>query len=194
MEDSKIFRGHYMVWWVSFRCPPWNQNPPQRSSCATPETETVLSLRWYCRKHSKRYAFSLQNKMAAKNRWGKKQPCNTNITFRAGLSEESDLMAGCIPLASLWQRQLDRNGKADLLTSQKPHDTPVPGEDSQFHQIAEHAKDLQQELLESNTFANCMQSRYVVRRLHQNTLILLISETQAQFSYLELLLAMEVVE
>lgn len=59
-------------------------------------------------------------------------------------------MAGCIPLPSLGQGLRDRKGKTDSLTSQKPHDTPVSGEDSQFHQIAEHAEDLQQELLPGN--------------------------------------------
>lgn len=57
-------------------------------------------------------------------------------------------MVACIPSPSTGQRLNDRNGKGDLLTSQKPHNAPVSGKDSQFHQIAKHAEDLQQELLQ----------------------------------------------
>lgn len=55
----------------------------------------------------------------------------------------------------------ERNGNADSLTGQKPHDTPVSGKDGQFHQVTEHAEDLQEELLPRKY----MQSRYPVSRV-----------------------------
>ncbi len=93
---------------------PWNQNLPLRSSCAAPETGTVLSLRWYCRKQTLHCQLT-KNEVAAKNRWKNlqhKRHLQSRIIWK-----ESDLMVGCIPLPSLGQRLHDRNGKADSLTS-----------------------------------------------------------------------------
>lgn len=88
---------------------PWNQNRPLKSSCAAPATRTVLSPRWCCR-NAKHYSVSLQNKVAAKNRWRNlqhKRHLHSRIIWR-----ETDLMVGCIPLPYIQDKRLpDGKGK-----------------------------------------------------------------------------------
>ena len=94
---------------------PWNQNRPLRSSCAAPETGTVLSLRWFCRRQTSHHTVSLPHEAAAKNRRNNLQHerhLQSGIIWR-----ESDLIVGCASLPSRGQWQGDRGGKADSLTS-----------------------------------------------------------------------------